>query len=244
MAEHAGALDVSEETVADADALMGTFDEPRNVGENELLAIDGGNAEIGVERGERIVRDLRPGSGHRRQEGRLAGVRQTDEAAIGDELQAQPDRLFLTFLSGIGMAGRLVGRGLEVGVAETAVTAGRQTIAIADIDEVADERLAILLEYLRTGRDLQRHAVATRAGAVAAHAVHAGLGLEVLLIAIVDQGVETFDGLDPDITAAAPVAAVGPAELDIFLAPERDGARAAIAGTNVDLGFVEKFHLV
>ena len=74
--------------------------------------------------------------------------------------------------------------------------------------------------------------------------MHAGLGLEVLLIAIVDQGVETFDGLDPDITAAAPVAAVGPAELDIFLAPERDGARAAIAGTNVDLGFVEKFHLV
>ena len=143
-----------------------------------------------------------------------------DEAAIGDQLQAQPDRLFLTFLSGIGMAGRLVGRGLEVGVAETAVTAGRQTIAIADIDEVADERLAILLEYLRTGRDLQRHAVATRAGAVAAHAVHAGLGLEVLLVAVIDQGVQALYGLHPDIAAIPAVAAVRAAELDIGLAPE------------------------
>ena len=79
--------------------------------------------------------------------------------------------------------------------------------------------------------------------AVAAHAVHAGLSLEMLVVAEVDQGVQPVDRLDPDIAALAPVAAVGAAILDVFLPPERHGAAAAVAGANVDLGFVEKFHV-
>ena len=50
------------------------------------------------------------------------------------------------------------------------------------------------------------------------------LGLEVLLIAVVDQRVEVGDALDPDVAALAAVAAVGAAELDELLAPERDAA--------------------
>ena len=46
------------------------------------------------------------------------------------------------------------------------------------------------------------------------------LGLEMLLIAEIDQGVEIGHAFDDDIAAAAAVAAVGPAEFDIFLAPE------------------------
>src|SRR5262245_47810591 len=78
--------------------------------------------------------------------------------------------------------------------------------------------------------------------AVAAHAVDAGLGLEVLLISIVDKGVEALDGLDPDVAAAAAVAAVGAAVLDVLLAPERDRAAAAVAGADVDLDLVEELH--
>lgn len=65
--------------------------------------------------------------------------------------------------------------------------------------------------------------------AVAAHAMHAGLGLEMLLIAVVDQGVEAVDGLDPDIAAAAAVTAIRAAEFDEFLTPERNRAGAAVA---------------
>jgi hypothetical protein len=59
--------------------------------------------------------------------------------------------------------------------------------------------------------------------------VDAGAGLEVLLVAVVDEGVQALDGLDPDVAAAAAVAAVRAAVLDELLAPERDRAAAAVA---------------
>jgi hypothetical protein len=76
----------------------------------------------------------------------------------------------------------------------------------------------------------------------AAHAVHAGLGAEMLLVAVVDQRVQPVDRLDPDVAAAAAVATVRSAELDELLAPERDRASAAIAGADIDFCLVEKLH--
>ena len=73
--------------------------------------------------------------------------------------------------------------------------------------------------------------------------MHTGLGLEVLLVAVVDQRVQPVDRLDPDVAAAPAVAAVRPAELDEFLAAERHRAGAAVAGTYVDFRLVEEFHL-
>ena len=62
MQQHGGALDMAEEAVADAGALMRAFDQPGNVGEHEVGAVDPHHAEIGVERGEGIVGDLRLGA--------------------------------------------------------------------------------------------------------------------------------------------------------------------------------------
>ena len=76
-----------------------------------------------------------------------------------------------------------------------------------------------------------------------AHAVDAGLGLEMLLVAVVDQRVQPVDGFEPDVAAAAAIAAVRPAELDEFFAAERDRASAAVAGADIDFRLVEKFHL-
>jgi hypothetical protein len=108
-----------------------------------------------------------------------------------------------------------------MGVAEAAIAALGKQVALAHLGQVADQRLVVFLEDLRAGRHLQRDAGALGAGAVAAHAVHAGLGLEMLLVAVIDERVEAVDGLDPDIAAAAAVAAVRPAELDIFLNARR-----------------------
>src|SRR4029078_4179019 len=66
--------------------------------------------------------------------------------------------------------------------------------------------------------------------------------LEVLCVAVVDQSVEAVDRFDHDVAAAATIAAARPAVLDELLAPERDAAGAAVAGANIDLGFVEEFH--
>ena len=83
---------------------------------------------------------------------------------------------------------------------------------------------------------------APRARAVGAHAVDAGLGLEMLLVAVIDQRVEAGRAFGDDIAAASAVAAVRAAEFDEFLAPERQAAGAAVARANVNFGLIEKFH--
>ena len=243
MQEHPRALDVAEEPVADANALVGALDQAGNIGEHEFAAVDGGYAEVRVQRGEGIIGDLRTRPGDGGEEGRLAGIGQADQAGVGDQLEPEPDGLLLALETRIGMARGLVGGGLEMGVAEAAIAADGEAVALADLGQVADQRLVVFLEDLRSCGHFQGDAVATGAGAVAAHAVAAGLGLEMLLEAVVDQRVEPVDGCHPDITAAATIAAVGSAELDVFLAPERDATGATVAGADIDLGFVEEFHL-
>ena len=48
------------------------------------------DAQIGVQRGERVIGDLRLGRRHRGKEGRLAGIGQADKPGIGDQLQPEP----------------------------------------------------------------------------------------------------------------------------------------------------------
>ena len=91
-------------------------------------------------------------------------------------------------------------------------------------------------------RHLQHDRLAVGAVAILAHAVLALRGLEVLLVAIVDQRVQPVDDLDDHVAAAAAIAAGGPAELDELLAAERHAAVTAVAGADIDLGLVEEFH--
>jgi len=194
------------------------------------------------EGGEGVVGDLRPGGGDGGQEGGLAGVGQADEAAVGDQFQPQPDGFFLALLAGVGPIRRLVHRALEIGVAEAAVAAFQQADPHARLVQVGDQGLVVFLIDLGPDRHLQLDVLAVAAMTVTAHAVDAGLGAEVLPVAEVDQGVQSIHRLDPDVTATAAVAAIGSAVFDELLAPERDRAAAAVAGTDVDLALVEKLH--
>ncbi len=204
MQENTRALDMAEEAVAKADAFARPFDQARNIGNDKLAAIHARNAQIGMQRGERIIGNLRLGRCHACEESGLSGIGQADQTGIGNQFQAQPDGALDAFLSGIGAARRTVGRGREMQVAETAIAALGETIALADFRNVADQRFVVFLENLRADRHLEDHVVAFAAGHVAAHAVHAGLGPEMLLVAVIDQRVEPVHGLHPDIAAAPP----------------------------------------
>jgi hypothetical protein len=121
---------------------------------------------------------------------------------------------------------------------------GRPTspASVAGLGQIGDQGLAVLLEHLRAGRQLENHVGAAGAGAVLAHAVAALLRLEVLLVAIVEQRVEVGHAFEDDVAAFAAVAAVGTAELDIFLAAEAYAAIAAVTGAHINLGFIEELH--
>ena len=110
MQQHAAALGVAEEAVAEADAFMRAFDQAGQVGQHEFALVDAHDAELRMQRGERIVGDLRLGRGDRREERGFAGIGQADQAGIGDQLQPQADGALFAGLAGIGVARRLVGR--------------------------------------------------------------------------------------------------------------------------------------
>ena len=69
------------------------------------------------------------------------------------------------------------------------------------------------------------------------------LRLEVLLIAVVEQGIEIGHALDNDIAAPAAVTAAGAAARDVFLASERETPVAAVAGFNGNDYFVDEQHV-
>src|SRR5665213_1885091 len=127
-------------------------------------------------------------------------------------------------------------------IAEAAIAAFGQHEFFAERREIVDQRFAILVEYLGADRHLQSDRLAVGAMAVLAHAIGALLRLKMLLIAIVDQRVQSVDHLDDDVAAAAAIAAGGAAELDILLAAERHATVTAVAGADKDLGFIEEFH--
>ncbi len=87
MQKHAAALDMAEEMIAEAEAFMRALDQPRNIGEHEFAAVAGDDAELRMQRREGIIGDLRLGGGDRGEEGRFAGIGQTDEAGVGDQFQ-------------------------------------------------------------------------------------------------------------------------------------------------------------
>src|SRR5215471_2261498 len=124
-------------------------------------------------------------------------------------------------------------------VAEPAIATARQPHGLAHFGEIADQRLTVLLEDLGADRDLEDGTASVAARAIFAHAFTAALGLEMLLVAVIDEGIETIHACGADIAPAPAIAAIGPAKLDKLLPPKGD---AAVAAADIDLRLVEKFH--
>src|SRR5690625_1270467 len=243
MQQHATALDVAEEACAEPGALAGALDHVGDSCQHEFLVVHPRAPTFRVQRAEGVVGDLGAGAGDAGQESGVAGVGQADQARIGDQLEAEPDPALFSGPAWIRTPGRAVRRGLEVRIAEAAVAAFCQHDPLAHLRQIGEQRFLVLGEDLGAARHLDRQRLARRSRALAPGAVASPLGLEVLGIAEVDQGVEALDGLRDDVPAAPAVAPVGPTELDVLFAPKGAGASTAVAAADVDLGLVEEFHL-
>src|SRR5206468_4471705 len=104
--------------------------------------------------------------------------------------------------------------------------------------KIGKQRFAVLVKDLRACGNFENGVGAAPARAVLAHAVHADLSLEMLLVAKIDKRIEAFGAFDDDIAAAPAIAAVRAAEFDEFLAAERDASGAAVARTDIDFGLI------
>ena len=155
MHEHARALEVREELVAEADALARAFDQPGNVGHGQLAP---SGASTVPRTGASVVNGYSATFGFafeiRAQQRRLARVRQADERGVGEQLEPQleldaPRRAPISAKRGawrVGVAKRALPRPPLPPRASDDARAGR--------GEVGDE-VAVAVEHLRADRDLE-----------------------------------------------------------------------------------------
>src|SRR5262249_17028433 len=154
---------------------------------------------------------------------------------IGDQLEAQPDRPLLPRPAGTGTPRRAVGRGFVMGVAEAAVAALEEDQARAGLGQIGQHRLLVLIEDLGAGRHFDDQGRCHGPMALAALAIAAARGFEMLGVAEVDQGVQPVTDREHDVAAAAAIAAIRTALVDELLAPKRDATAAAVAAAEMNL---------
>jgi hypothetical protein len=231
---------VLEEPEAQALALAGTLDETGNVGHDELGVVVAHDAQVGFERGERVVGDLRLGGADDADERALAHVGEADQRDVGHELQLQLQPLLVALLALLGERGGPAAVGGELGVAAAAAaTAGRKP-AVAVVGQVGEQ-----LAGVQIGDDgaLGHHhlqVLAALAVLVLAHSVHAVERPAVRMVAERQQRRHVAAGHQPDVAALAAVAAIGPTEGHRPFTAERHTARATVASAHVELGLVDK----
>src|SRR5690606_6583001 len=160
---------------------------------------------IGMKRGEWIVCNFWLGCRHRCQEGGLSGIWKANDPGIRDQFQPQPNPALFARQSGVCPSRRLVGGGFEMLVTEAAIAAPCEAIALADLRQIADERFVIFLVNLGANRQFEHDVGAFSACAVPPHPVVARTRLKMLLIAIVNEGIEPIDRLCPYVAATAAI---------------------------------------
>jgi hypothetical protein len=237
---------MAEEPVAQPVAFVRPFDQSGHVRRDEgSIARQPDDAEVGRQRGEGIVRDLRLRGGDARDDRRLAGVREADDADIGKELQLQPQILLFAGKSGLRAAGRAVGGRRVARVALAAEAALRDEDRIPLRGQVGDEHVLVapLFEDLGPDRHFQRDVRARLAAPRGAFALRAVAGFEHFLESEIEQGIEVGAGDEINAAAVAAVAAVRPAARHELLAAEAEGPLAAVPGRDVDFYFVYKHSL-
>lgn len=87
------------------------------------------------------------------------------------------------------MAWSLVGGRFEVSIPETAVAALEQRDPLTGTDHVRQDLIFVIREYLRPNWHFDDDGLAAPTMAVTPHAVNSALGLEMLLIAEINEGV-------------------------------------------------------
>ena len=131
---------MAQKRVAEADVAVRAFDQARHVAHGEAMEVRiFHDADLRVQRGEGIRRDLGPGAGNGGQQGGFAGVGITDQADLGHDAQLEQEVAFVARLARLGEARGLARGGGEVAVAQAAASAFAQDEALAVLGQVGDQ---------------------------------------------------------------------------------------------------------
>src|SRR5205085_442470 len=132
--------DVHQELETKSFPFVRALDDAWNVGDDERAVVrELHDAEVGAERGERIVADLWSCRRDDREQRGLTGVGLADEANVGDELELELQRASLTVFARLVLARRLMRRRREERVAFAAAAALRDDDPVAILQHFAEQ---------------------------------------------------------------------------------------------------------
>ena len=195
---------------------------------------------MGLERGERVVGDLRLGRRDPRDEGRLAHVRVADQGHVGHQgqLEVVPLLVALLPLLGEGRApgGCWTGSWRCPGRPGPPSPASQRSPALARshrrVPSARRARVPTGTGTSRSGPGLPVHLLAAAVAAV--------VGAPVGVVPERQQRRLVRGGHQPDVAAPAAVAAVGAALVDVGLAAHGDRAGPTVARLHVQLCLVDE----
>ena len=207
---------------------------------NSRGVVEADDAEVRLERRERVVGDLRLGRRDDADQRALADVGEADEGDVGHQLHLQLQPALLAVLALLGEVRGPAPVVEELGVAPPAAPAGGGQPAVAVVQQLGEHLAGVQVgdDGALGHGDLQR--LAALAVEVLALAVDAVAGAAVGVVAERQQRGHVVVGDEPDVAALAAVAAVRSAEGDRTLPAERHAARAAVAAAHVELALVDE----
>ncbi len=224
---------------------MRAFDQAGDVGDHEraiVIAIlsHAHDAEVRLQRGERIVGDFGLRRGDARNQRGLAGIGKSHQPDVGQQLQFQAQALKVAGLAVFVLRRSLVRGCREAGVAASAAPALGHDEAVAGNREIVQlfAGFGIVDDRANGGGNFLRSTVVP--GLVAAFAVASALRFVLGIEAEVQQRIVVGAGDHGHVAAAAAIAAAGSAARHEFLATEREAAIAAVAGFHGNDDFIDK----
>ena len=220
-------------------ALARALNEAGDIGDDIGVLAGTHHAQVGHERGKRVVGNLGACGTHARDERGLAHRGKAHERGVGHELHLELNPVLLGRLTQLGERGRAAHRRHKVRIAQTTGTTGGHDDALAVVHQVGNlehRGLRLGIEFAHHGAhgDFQNEVLATLAVAAGALTVRTALGTEMVLKAVIDQRRQLSIGLDDDIAATTAVAAIGAALGDKCLAPKRHASGSAVAAAHVN----------
>ena len=196
------------------------------------------DAQIGFERGERIVGNLGLGSRYRRQQGGFARIGESHQTHVGKQFQLHNHLTLLARLAGLCIARGAVGRALEMPVAQSATAAFQQHHLLPVVGDVANKLARLGIEHGCSARHLDNAVLACLAKAAALATRHAVGGKHMALIFEVKQCPQVAVAAQNHAAAIAAVATIGSAFRNIFGTMKVCRTSAALSRT------AQYFHIV
>ena len=243
MQQDTGPGEVLQKPYAEPGALGRALDETRDVRHHETaVRADAHHPETRVQRGKRVIADLRSRGGHRADERALPGVRQPKESHVRDQPQFKAQQPLLARQAGGRLARCAVGARFEALVTPAALATLGDFEDVARDHQVAEEFIGLGVDDRGAGRHVDVQVLAATAGAFVAAAGLARFRFEEPLHAKIGERVDALACAQVHVPALATVAAVGSAERNEFLAAKAQAAAAPVAGRDPHHRFIDEFH--